>query len=185
MVDRSLMQKVGQPDFDFYNLLKLIKLVGKFLHDNLIPTRKLEDTIPSLPTVEREAFLSFVRQMLAWLPEERKTARELMDHPFLNNWFSGKPMGKLQSYAVLVNPGRTLVIVITISIYRPGWIRQGNEFETTGSHTGCCIHTVPLVRWAVKKLNIDIRAKCTSTSCVTFPLLLKISLVSQCWGRIG
>jgi serine/threonine protein kinase len=30
-------------------------------------------------------FFSFVKEMLAWLPEERKTAQELMEHPFLND----------------------------------------------------------------------------------------------------
>ncbi|KAB8212800.1 hypothetical protein BDV33DRAFT_210847 [Aspergillus novoparasiticus] len=57
---------------------------GKFLYDDLIPTRKLEETVPSLETGDREAFLSFIKQMLAWLPEKRKTARELTEHPFLN-----------------------------------------------------------------------------------------------------
>ncbi|KAI2706405.1 hypothetical protein DTO012A7_5177 [Penicillium roqueforti] len=57
---------------------------GKFLHEELIPSRKLEDTIPSLDDSEREIFLSFARDMLTWIPSERKTARELMEHPFLN-----------------------------------------------------------------------------------------------------
>jgi serine/threonine protein kinase len=60
-------------------------VAGEFLYDDLIPTRKLEDTVPSLETGDKEAFLSFIRQMLTWLPEERKTARELMEHPFLND----------------------------------------------------------------------------------------------------
>lgn len=55
---------------------------GKFCHSDLIPSRSLEGTIP-FEDKDREAFLSFVRQILTWLPEERKTARELMDHPFL------------------------------------------------------------------------------------------------------
>ncbi|OKL58718.1 hypothetical protein UA08_06042 [Talaromyces atroroseus] len=37
---------------------------GKFLHDDLIPTRTLEDTLPSLEKHEKEAFLSFIRNML-------------------------------------------------------------------------------------------------------------------------
>lgn len=49
----------------------------------MIPSRSLEDTIPFLEEKDREAFLSFVRQMLTWHPDKRKTARELMDHPFL------------------------------------------------------------------------------------------------------
>ncbi|CAG8027706.1 unnamed protein product [Penicillium nalgiovense] len=57
---------------------------GIFLHEDLIPSRKLEDTIPSLDDSERELFLSFARDMLTWVPSERKTARELTVHPFLN-----------------------------------------------------------------------------------------------------
>ncbi|KAJ5570104.1 uncharacterized protein N7459_009534 [Penicillium hispanicum] len=55
----------------------------EFRHNELVPSRGLEDTTPFLEEKDREAFLSFVRQMLTWLPEKRKTARELMDHPFL------------------------------------------------------------------------------------------------------
>ncbi|GKZ72108.1 hypothetical protein AnigIFM50267_008161 [Aspergillus niger] len=58
---------------------------GNFLYNDLVPARKLEDAVPSLETSDREAFLSFIKQMLTWLPEERKTARELMEHPFLND----------------------------------------------------------------------------------------------------
>ncbi|KAJ9490350.1 hypothetical protein VN97_g2932 [Penicillium thymicola] len=55
----------------------------EFRYSELIPSRSLEDTAPFLEEKDREAFLSFVRQMLTWLPEKRKSARELMDHPFL------------------------------------------------------------------------------------------------------
>ncbi|KAF3484187.1 CMGC/SRPK protein kinase [Arthroderma uncinatum] len=56
---------------------------GKFCYNELIPSRSLEDTIPFLEEKDREAFLTFIRDMLIWLPEKRKTARELIDHPFL------------------------------------------------------------------------------------------------------
>ncbi|KAJ6086034.1 hypothetical protein N7486_010315 [Penicillium sp. IBT 16267x] len=56
---------------------------GKFLHNDLISTRSLEGTVPSLEENDRATFLSFVRGMLTWLPEERSTARQLMEHPFL------------------------------------------------------------------------------------------------------
>ncbi|KAL4876551.1 protein kinase [Aspergillus karnatakaensis] len=56
---------------------------GKFLYEDLIPNRKLEDTIPFLEENERENFLSFARQMLTWQPKDRKTAAELFEHPFL------------------------------------------------------------------------------------------------------
>ena len=50
----------------------------------MIPDRKLEDMLPSsLEEEEKEGFLSFAKEMLVWLPEERKTARELAKHPFL------------------------------------------------------------------------------------------------------
>ncbi|PYH55430.1 uncharacterized protein BO96DRAFT_75652 [Aspergillus niger CBS 101883] len=55
----------------------------KLLYDDLIPSRGVEETTPFLEGNDRKTFLSFARQMLAWLPEERKTARELIDHPFL------------------------------------------------------------------------------------------------------
>ncbi|KAJ5683318.1 hypothetical protein N7462_006483 [Penicillium macrosclerotiorum] len=56
---------------------------GKFLHNDLIPDRKLDSTITVLEQEEKEQFLSLARLMLAWNPDERKTARELMEHPFL------------------------------------------------------------------------------------------------------
>ncbi|KAJ5675466.1 hypothetical protein N7462_008363 [Penicillium macrosclerotiorum] len=56
---------------------------GKFLHNDLIPDRTLDDSITVLEQEEKEQFLSFARMMLTWRPDERKTARELMEHPFL------------------------------------------------------------------------------------------------------
>ncbi|KAL3459319.1 kinase-like domain-containing protein [Aspergillus heterothallicus] len=56
---------------------------GEFLHNDSMQTRSLEDTALFLAEEDPEAFLSFIRQMLIWLPEERKTARGLMDYPFL------------------------------------------------------------------------------------------------------
>ncbi|KAJ5700873.1 hypothetical protein N7493_011919 [Penicillium malachiteum] len=58
---------------------------GKFLYGGLIPDRTLEDSVPFIPKSEREDFLSFVREMLVWLPEERSSASELMEHPFLDD----------------------------------------------------------------------------------------------------
>ncbi|KAB8071480.1 hypothetical protein BDV29DRAFT_193236 [Aspergillus leporis] len=54
---------------------------GHFLHDSLIPAETLDMAIPLLEEKERQAFLSFVSQMLTWLSEERETARELINHP--------------------------------------------------------------------------------------------------------
>jgi hypothetical protein len=55
---------------------------GEFMHKGLIPMDvSLENSVPSLQGEDREVFLDFVRMMLHWLPEERKTARELLEHP--------------------------------------------------------------------------------------------------------
>ncbi|RAL01113.1 protein kinase [Aspergillus ibericus CBS 121593] len=56
---------------------------GNFLFENLIPDRGLADTLHSLDQNERDGFLSLVRMMLTWRPEDRKTASELAQHPFL------------------------------------------------------------------------------------------------------
>lgn len=67
--------------------LSVTVAIGKFLYGELIPDRTLSDTIDFSDEKEnekeKENFLSFVKLMLTWLPEERKTAKELMEHPFL------------------------------------------------------------------------------------------------------
>lgn len=79
------MKKVGNLYMIGASILTdLFIVAGQFLHDSLIPARKLEAAAPSLEEKERQAFLSFISCMLTWVPEERKTARELMEHPFLN-----------------------------------------------------------------------------------------------------
>ncbi|KAI0805371.1 kinase domain protein [Xylaria sp. FL0064] len=44
--------------------------------------KKLADTVTELVGSEKEAFLDLASGMLHWLPEKRKTAKELMQHPF-------------------------------------------------------------------------------------------------------
>lgn len=58
---------------------------GVFLYPDLIPSKmSLEDTISSLEGEEKHAFLDFVvNSMLCWVPEHRKTAKELLEHPWL------------------------------------------------------------------------------------------------------
>ncbi|KAL4810442.1 kinase-like domain-containing protein [Aspergillus unguis] len=57
---------------------------GRFLYEDLIPNRKLEDTVPSfLEGEEKESFLDLARNMLIWHPDYRKRAGELAEHPFL------------------------------------------------------------------------------------------------------
>lgn len=58
--------------------------LGRFLHEDLIQRdRTLEDTVTELKGEEKEQFLDFARCMLHWLPEKRKTAAELLEHPFI------------------------------------------------------------------------------------------------------
>lgn len=59
------------------------KILGRFLYENLIPDRKLRDTVSFLGGEEREAFLDLAKRMLVWHPDARKAAGELAEHPFL------------------------------------------------------------------------------------------------------
>jgi hypothetical protein len=58
-------------------------ILGRFLYEDLIPDRKLGDTVSFLEGEEREAFLDLAKGMLLWHPDARKTAGELTGHPFL------------------------------------------------------------------------------------------------------
>ncbi|KAJ9219056.1 hypothetical protein DTO027B5_414 [Paecilomyces variotii] len=56
---------------------------GRFIYQDLIPNRKLDDTFSFLEGEEREAFLDLAKGMLVWHPNARKTAGELARHAFL------------------------------------------------------------------------------------------------------
>ncbi|PMD34189.1 CMGC protein kinase [Hyaloscypha variabilis F] len=57
---------------------------GEFMHKDLIPTDlRLEDSVLSLEGEDKRLFLNFIKQMLQWLPEDRKTAKELLEDPWL------------------------------------------------------------------------------------------------------
>ncbi|KAG5302383.1 protein kinase [Histoplasma capsulatum G186AR] len=49
-----------------------------------LPPLSLEDSEKHLKGVDKIAFLSFMRSMLTWLPEERRSAKELLIDPWLN-----------------------------------------------------------------------------------------------------
>ncbi|KAL9099213.1 MAG: hypothetical protein Q9163_005256 [Psora crenata] len=58
---------------------------GEFMHRNLIPDGiNLADTVLSLEGWRKEEFLDFVQKMLQWLPEKRKSAKELLEDPWLS-----------------------------------------------------------------------------------------------------
>ena len=57
---------------------------GEFLYKDLIPgDLDLRDSTPSLQGEEKQLFLEFVGKMLRWVPEDRKTAKELLADPWL------------------------------------------------------------------------------------------------------
>ncbi|MCJ1253125.1 hypothetical protein MMC24_000932 [Lignoscripta atroalba] len=57
---------------------------GEFLHKGLVPTDvRLEDSVLSLEGEDKRLFLDFVKKMLQWLPEDRKSAKELLEDPWL------------------------------------------------------------------------------------------------------
>lgn len=66
--------------------IHLTDLIGywkwKGKHD--IPPLSLEKSVQSLSGENKQQFLEFVRSMLRWLPEERKSATELLKDPWLN-----------------------------------------------------------------------------------------------------
>jgi serine/threonine-protein kinase SRPK3 len=56
------------------------------MSNNLIPfDRKLKEAVPQCIVDEDvDLFLDFMRKTLRWLPEERATAKELRNHPWLD-----------------------------------------------------------------------------------------------------
>ncbi|PGH34762.1 CMGC/SRPK protein kinase [[Emmonsia] crescens] len=51
--------------------------------DVAIPSISLESLEKRLSGQDKESFIQFVKSMLKWLPEERKTARQLLEDPWL------------------------------------------------------------------------------------------------------
>ena len=58
----------------------LIPNAGEFIRKDLI----LAESVPSLEGEDKRRFLDFVRKMLQWLPEDRKTAKKLLEDPWLD-----------------------------------------------------------------------------------------------------
>ncbi|KAK2804919.1 hypothetical protein FQN50_006429 [Emmonsiellopsis sp. PD_5] len=56
---------------------------GGYVHADLIAARSLEDEVTAVEGQEKHDFVDFMRKMLEWDPERRKTARDLIAHPFL------------------------------------------------------------------------------------------------------
>ncbi|KAG8423100.1 hypothetical protein J3458_000020 [Metarhizium acridum] len=58
---------------------------NNILRTDLVERKMLADTITELAGDEKDVFLDFASGMLQWLPEKRKTARELLQHPVFNS----------------------------------------------------------------------------------------------------
>lgn len=52
---------------------------------DLVKGKRLADTVTELVGDEKDVFLDFASGMLQWLPENRKTARELLQHPIFDS----------------------------------------------------------------------------------------------------
>lgn len=61
------------------------KHVGAWIayKDATIPLVSLESREKRLAGREKELFIQFMKSMLKWLPEQRKTARQLLEDPWL------------------------------------------------------------------------------------------------------
>ena len=57
---------------------------GRFRHPKLIPEGFcFESSITRFRGKDKELFIDFAKKMICWLPEERWTAKQLLDHPWL------------------------------------------------------------------------------------------------------
>lgn len=56
------------------------------MHKDLtVQTRRLGDTATELLGDEKDVFVDFASSMLQWVPEKRKTAKELLQHRFFDS----------------------------------------------------------------------------------------------------
>ncbi|KAF7193466.1 Serine/threonine-protein kinase SKY1 [Pseudocercospora fuligena] len=57
---------------------------GEFIFADLFTTqRRLSDTVTALEGDEKRSFLDLISRMLRWVPEERESAKELLEHSWL------------------------------------------------------------------------------------------------------
>ncbi|KAM0803405.1 hypothetical protein BDR22DRAFT_69291 [Usnea florida] len=73
----EMMTILGPPP---YELLNKGRKISSYFDANGL---ELENTTSTLDTKEREWFCRFDREMLRWMPEVRKTAKQLLNDPWL------------------------------------------------------------------------------------------------------
>ncbi|GBE87424.1 kinase-like domain-containing protein [Sparassis latifolia] len=87
----ELIALLGPPPKDFLGRAKLAHCFfddnGEFKYDHLVRDhRSLDESVTVLEGEEKALFLKFARGMLQWLPENRKTAKELLRDPWLHDF---------------------------------------------------------------------------------------------------
>ncbi|KZF23939.1 kinase-like protein [Xylona heveae TC161] len=74
---------LDRADKDIYS--KLYSEDGCFIYQDLVPSTEytFANRTPFFEGAEKQQFLEFASKLLCWLPEERATAEELYNHPWL------------------------------------------------------------------------------------------------------
>jgi serine/threonine protein kinase len=67
------------------------RVTGEFPEDYKIPNLSLRNSEENLIGRDRDMFLDFISKMLKWVPEDRATAAELLQDP----WLNGEPFDAL------------------------------------------------------------------------------------------
>ncbi|MCJ1396678.1 hypothetical protein MMC18_009570, partial [Xylographa bjoerkii] len=85
----EMIALLGPPPLEFIQRSKLgseyFDAHGKWKGTIDIPVMSFEDSEQNLNGEEKVLFLAFLRKMLSWVPEERKTAKELLQ----DRWLKG------------------------------------------------------------------------------------------------
>jgi hypothetical protein len=63
----------------------LIEFLGGWIADIPIPKNSFERSEENLKGENKEEFVQFMKVMLQWKPEDRKTAAQLLDDPWLKD----------------------------------------------------------------------------------------------------
>ena len=77
--------KMVRLDFDGTLYQNLTSFLGNCSGDVAIPVMSLEGMERNLEGQGKILFLQFLRKMLKWMPEERMSAFDLLDDPWLNS----------------------------------------------------------------------------------------------------
>ena len=69
-----------------WRLFLNLYMTGNHKHHDLMPASfNFEDALSQVKGEEKKKFIDFVRRMIKWRPEERSTAKELLNDPYLRS----------------------------------------------------------------------------------------------------